>query len=310
MLITREPTPTPPTELATAPSAARQIPSAIDKRGVYPGSGPISQPFAGGGTGAAGVAGALPYFDCMISANETVEIGSSILGVIEKITVERSDYVEVGQVLAVLESRVEQAAVRVAEARAERTVDLESAAVSLKLGRKRLDRATDLYRGKSLSLDLREEVEAEARLAELGLDEAKENHRLARLQLVQAQAALERRTITSPISGFVVERLMSSGEVVDDETILIISQTDPLRVDVILPTQLFGTVAPGDQMEILPEAPLDRPHVTTVSVVDRMLDGASGTFGVRLLLPNPDHSLPGGLRCQARLLKDAQNAGG
>ena len=27
---------------------------------------------------------------------------------------------------------------------------------------------------------------------------------------------------------------------------------------------------------------------------------------VRLLLPNPSHDLPGGLRCQARLLKDVQ----
>ena len=34
------------------------------------------------------------------------------------------------------------------------------------------------------------------------------------------------------------------------------------------------------------------------AIVDRIIDGASGTFGVRLLLPNEDHSLPGGLRCR------------
>ena len=44
MLITREPTPTPLTEQATAPSATGQIPSAIDKRAVEPGSTPISYP--------------------------------------------------------------------------------------------------------------------------------------------------------------------------------------------------------------------------------------------------------------------------
>ncbi len=241
-------------------------------------------------------------FDCMISANETIEIGSSILGVIESILVERSDYVEAGQVLATLESSVEEVAVRVARARADRSVELESTRVSLQLGKKRRSRAVDLYKGESMSLDLREEVEAEARLAELGVKQAKENHRLAVLQLEQAQASLARRTIRSPISGFVVERLMSPGEVVDEETMLTIAQVDPLRVEVILPAQLFGSVALGDSVEIVPEPPLDQPRIAQVAIVDRMLDAASGTFGVRLLLPNPDHDLPGGLRCQAQLI--------
>ena len=105
---------------------------------------------------------------------------------------------------------------------------------------------------------------------------------------------------------------VSPGEVVDDQTILTISQIDPLRVDVVLPTGLFGSVVPGDRMEILPEEPLDEPRISTVAIVDRVLDGASGTFGARLVLPNPGHELPGGLRCQARLLRreDGEAAGG
>jgi hypothetical protein len=35
-----------------------------------------------------------------------------------------------------------------------------------------------------------------------------------------------------------------------------------------------------------------------VTVVDRMLDAASGTFGVRLVLPNPDLLLPAGIPCK------------
>ena len=88
----------------------------------------------------------------------------------------------------------------------------------------------------------------------------------------------------------------------DEQTILTIAQIDPLRVEVILPTHLFGSVRVGDLVEIIPEPPLDQPHVAEVALVDRVLDGASGTFGVRLLLANPDHDLPGGLRCQARLM--------
>jgi membrane fusion protein (multidrug efflux system) len=34
--------------------------------------------------------------------------------------------------------------------------------------------------------------------------------------------------------------------------------------------------------------------------VDRVMDAASGTFGVRLQLPNPALALPGGIRCKVR----------
>jgi RND family efflux transporter MFP subunit len=244
-------------------------------------------------------------FDCMITPNETVDIGSSITGVIESISVERSSSVEAGQILTRLESSVEEAAVRVAEAQANRTVDLESRRASLELGNNRRARAVYIFEGNTLSLDIGEEIETDTTLAQLGVEEAEENHKLAQLQLEQARAALERRTIRSPISGFVVERLMAPGEVVDDQTILRIAQVDPLRVDVILPAHLFGTVEMGDAVEIIPEAPLDRARAAEVSIVDRIIDGGSGTFGVTLELPNPNHDLPGGLRCQARLLQSA-----
>jgi multidrug efflux pump subunit AcrA (membrane-fusion protein) len=34
-----------------------------------------------------------------------------------------------------------------------------------------------------------------------------------------------------------------------------------------------------------------------VSIVDRVIDAASGTFGVRLTMPNPGHAVPAGLKC-------------
>ena len=33
---------------------------------------------------------------------------------------------------------------------------------------------------------------------------------------------------------------------------------------------------------------------------DRVVDAASGTFGVRLELPNPGYRLPAGLKCKVR----------
>ena len=39
-----------------------------------------------------------------------------------------------------------------------------------------------------------------------------------------------------------------------------------------------------------------------VTVVDKLVDAASGTFGVRLELPNPGNQLPAGLKCRINFL--------
>ncbi len=45
------------------------------------------------------------------------------------------------------------------------------------------------------------------------------------------------------------------------------------------------------------EGPVAGTHPARVTVVDRVVDAASGTLGVRLELPNPDHGLPAGTKC-------------
>jgi len=41
-----------------------------------------------------------------------------------------------------------------------------------------------------------------------------------------------------------------------------------------------------------------------VTIVDRMGDAASGTFGVRLSLPNPDNQIPAGLKCDLNFMPE------
>jgi hypothetical protein len=47
-----------------------------------------------------------------------------------------------------------------------------------------------------------------------------------------------------------------------------------------------------------PEPPIGGTYAATVTAVDHVLDAASGTFGVRLALPNPELLLPAGIRCK------------
>jgi hypothetical protein len=98
---------------------------------------------------------------------------------------------------------------------------------------------------------------------------------------------------------------MAPGEAVDEKTMLRIARIDPLRVEVTLPCRLSGRVRTGNRAEIVPEPPLDRARTAEVATVAPLIDGPSGTFGARLLLPNPDHDLPAGLRCHVRFLDDS-----
>ena len=71
-------------------------------------------------------------------------------------------------------------------------------------------------------------------------------------------------------------------------------------LEVLLPTAAFGKVKVGSQVDVLPNPPVGGQYKATVKVVDRVLDSASETFGVRLELPNPDFALPAGIKCLAR----------
>ena len=242
--------------------------------------------------------------DCIIEPFEIVDLGSPVTGVIQAVVVERGELVSAGQIVAKLESKVEEAAVEVVRARAGMKGRIRSREARLTLGKQRQERAQQLYESEAMSLDQQQEVQTEAVLARSELREARENQELAQLELKQALASLRRRFILSPLSGVVVTRHMSPGEVVDEDTILTIAQIDPLRVEVILPSTMFGKIKPGMRATVVPELRSDDIHVASVTIVDRVIDPASGTFGARLELPNPDGKIPSGLHCEVRFLRE------
>jgi RND family efflux transporter MFP subunit len=242
-------------------------------------------------------------YDCIIEPFELVEVGSALTAVVASVDVERSDFVEAGQVLAQLEASPERATVAVARARTQMDGDLLARRARMELGWRKQERAEQLFEQDALSANLRDEISTEAEVAKAVVQEAREEKELMKLQYQEAIERLEEHTIHSPVSGVVVDRLKSRGEVVKEETIVVLAQIDPLRVEVILPAADFGSVLPGMRAEVTPELPNAGVRVASVTVVDPVVDGTSGTFGVRLELPNADYAVPSGLRCRARFLQ-------
>lgn len=249
----------------------------------------------------------LPALDCVIEPHMVIDLSSQIDGIVDTVYVDRGDLVQSSQPLVKLESSVEEAAVQSAKARANATAQLRSGEVSAGFAERRKDRVQSLYKEQAVSPDQMDETETQKTLSSLQFDQAKENRRIAKLELRQAMATLKRHTIESPVDGVVVQRYLSPGESVKDQPIMRLAQIDPLRVEVIVPVSRFGEIEVGQSAVVRPEPPKAGEYPATVTVVDRVADAASGTFRVRLSLPNPDHSVPSGLKCQVQISPDQQS---
>jgi RND family efflux transporter MFP subunit len=242
-------------------------------------------------------------FDCLIEARQTVEVRSSVEAVIEKIHVKRGDFVRKGNVLVTLESGAEKAALELARSRAAMQGELRAAEARLELARKKWQQAQELYEQKFVSATARDEAVAEYKLATEQLRQARENKLLAHLEVKRSSEILALRTIRSPLAGVVVETVLSPGEFATSnlkDPILKLVEINPLNVEVILPVSEFGRIKAGTQATVLPERPIGGEYRAIVKIVDKVVDAASGTFGVRLELPNQRGNVPPGIRCKVR----------
>lgn len=238
-------------------------------------------------------------FDCVIEPSLSLELGSPVPGLLAEAMVGRGDVVEKGQVVARLQDRIEQASVALLSARAESEANIESRIARLKLAEQTYDRVKQLKDRDIATAQALEESEATVEIARRDLAEAELERRLAALELNRAREVLDQRAIRSPVAGWVMDRHLSPGEYVHQEApIMSIAQPDPLYVESFVPVRYFPAFRPGMTGSVEPGAPIEGRFDATVTVVDRVFDASSGTFRVRLSLPNPDAALPAGQRCE------------
>jgi RND family efflux transporter MFP subunit len=239
-------------------------------------------------------------FDCVMNPFLTVKVGSPVTSVLSVVRVDRGDMVKKGEPLANIEASVEQAAVATNEARAASIAEIESKKAVLELKNSELKRKLDLQsRGVGYgSVRDAEMAQADANVAKQDVALAELTHQLAQLELDRARAQLEQRTIRAPFDGIVTERALGPGEFVRmDANIVTLARIDPLNVEAYLPVRYYGSLKVGDVGVVHPDEPVGGEYEAKVSIVDQVFDAASGTFGVRLTLPNPGNRLPGGQRC-------------
>jgi RND family efflux transporter MFP subunit len=211
------------------------------------------------------------YFEGIIEPSALVKVSSQVNGILEEVIFDRGDNVKKDEIIAYLNSDIEKAAVDLALARVE-------------FSRRKVLRNEDLYKKQLISIHEKDEMETELEITELQLREAHEK--------------IEIRNIRSPVNGVVVTRFLSRGEYVGEDPVISIAQIDPLYIEVIIPAEEFGKIKKNSYARVEVELPEPGTLKARVSVVDRVIDAASSTFGVRLVLPNPDYKIPAGIKCR------------
>lgn len=211
--------------------------------------------------------------ECLLEPHLVANIGSPVEGTLSHVLVDRGAQVVKGQVVARLNSSVEAA-----------NLDLRKA--QEEFGKRKVERNVELFRKELISASEKDEIETQTRIAEL--------------EVRQQQQVLDQRVIRSPLDGVVVERYLAPGERVANEQILRIAQVNPLNVEVIVPVELFGAIKQGMAADVSLDPLLSGTYKARVAVVDRVIDAASGTFGVRLELPNSGNKIPAGIKCRLR----------
>ena len=207
---------------------------------------------------------------CILEPSSDVEIGTPAQGYLVEVTVDRSDTVSRGDLLARLNDGVERAGIRLQETR-------------VAFNQRHLERTEDLG--------------AQRMMSDQEIDEIRTDYELARAELARAREELALREIRSPIDGVVVERRFGEGDLVQGEPVFRLMALDPLRVEVVLPVAYLDRLLMGEEKIIwLPE--INRTASARISNIDRVIDPRSGTFRVRLETPNPQLDIPSGLRCE------------
>ncbi len=240
-------------------------------------------------------------YDCIIEARQNVEIRTPVEANIESIRARRGETVKKGQILVTLQAGPERAAHALAQSRAQAVGEIKAAEARVDITQKKLRRAEELIRQHFISSAALDEAEADYKLATEELRRARENRRIAELEAKRAAEVLALRSIASPFNGVVVEVYLNPGEfgsVTAKEPIMKLAEIDPLYVEVLLPISQYGKIKLRQRAMVSPEAPVGGRYETMVKVIDRVVDAASGTFGVRLELPNKTADIPAGVRCK------------
>ncbi|QKK08764.1 MAG: efflux RND transporter periplasmic adaptor subunit [Planctomycetota bacterium] len=212
-----------------------------------------------------------------------VVLGSPFDTLLAAVHVEEGQAVRKGDVVAIIDDRSAQAALRLAQAEASRTAQVERARAVLDQATDtvtRLERAT--ASNATAASELTDAKSAEA-IARADLLYAREQLHEAQLNLTLAEARFEEHVVRAPFDAVVVRIVAEPGAMLSPgEPIAELASLDQMCIDLYLPADLAAGLQPGSRYAIAMDDPIERTCTATVRYVEPRIDPISRTMRVVL----------------------------
>lgn len=232
-----------------------------------------------------------------IEPYRTINVAAVESGIVDDLAIEEGDRVEAGQKLAELNQDVLKASLEIARAGRDATSSLKSAQAELTLRTERLAVFRELHESGNASIEEVRRADLEHKIASARVMTAQENLEIKRLEFERIHRQLDRRTVRSPIEGFVTEVYHEIGEFVspNDPVIATVVQLNPLRVTFSVPQKFSSSLKKGADINLRIEG--DKKLATAeIELVSRVVNAESQTVRIRVRLPNPDLAYRSGLK--------------
>ena len=137
------------------------------------------------------------------------------------------------------------------------------------------------------------------------LDEEQGLLEIAEAKVANLEARLRDYTIRAPFAGFLGIRQISTGAVVDSETVITtLDDITTIKLDFTVPETYLGALKNGMNVSAQSAAYPDRNLTGTVTAISSRVDPETRTLMVRAQIPNPDGLLKPGMLLTVDLIKD------
>ena len=238
----------------------------------------------------------------------SIDVAAAEQGILDNIAVEQGDLVTAGDEVATLNRDVLLASLEIAKMRAKMQAPLLRAGADVRQKQRRFEKIVGLHNNRHASEEELDSAKALLEIAQAGLLEARENQKLATLQVAEIEAQLRQRTISSPVTGQVVKIHKDDGEYVasTEPVVATIIQLDKLRVKFYVDTTQAYDIQRGDK---LPIVFLDTNQRVTgvVEFVSPTTDADSSTVRVEVAIDNPKGEFRSGVSVRLDSVRQATN---
>jgi RND family efflux transporter MFP subunit len=186
---------------------------------------------------------------------------------------------------------------------------VKRAASDMKDAEQKYARAKSLFAEGLIAQGTFDEAEARYTSARAAHDVAIQGVETLRAQLAQRRSALavasKKRgdaVIRAPFGGHVKERMVTAGQYLKVQSpVMVIVNTDPLRVRLKVPEKMAGWIAVGQPVTVAVEAYPDRSFEGAIARISPSVDPQTRSFDVEALLDNHDGILKPGFFVKSRI---------